>query len=151
MHRLTALLLLAAASAPAQQIAFTSRADLSSPVSISSTTASATFGFDTVVLRNDSSEPIEAIRFEVILRLDTGDELIDGGRIVVRLAPKESKSITLGLGQVVALRLKARSARQPAALAILSVETVERPDGSIWRDKDSAHGESSARDVPLIQ
>jgi hypothetical protein len=145
---LTALLLvLTSATLWGQQIAFTLRGRLiQCPVTVSSFTQSKEFGFDSIVLRNESAQPIEAVRFQVVFRTETGDEPVDGARVVIRLEPKDSKRLSIGLGQVTALTQKAKSAHQAAGLAILSVESVELPDGSVlWRDSGPVEG-----DLPLL-
>jgi hypothetical protein len=145
------LLALSAIVASAQQIAFTSRAHLTCPVAILAFDESKAFGFDSVVLRNDSEQPLDAVRLKVLFRTEAGDELVDGGRIVVHLEPKESKRVSIGLGQIVALRQKAKASRQTAALAVISVETVERSDGSVWSDSGPAQGEAPVPDIPLLK
>lgn len=141
------LFVLTAVAAQAQQIAFTLRGHLiQCPVIVSSFTQSKQFGFDSIVLRNESDQSIEAVRFQVVFRTDTGDEPVDGRRIVVRLGPRDSKRLSIGLGQVTALTQRAKSAHQAAGLAILSVESVELPDGSVlWRDSGPVEG-----DLPLL-
>jgi len=133
----TALLsLLVASSAFAQQIAFTSRAYVISPVAIVATDSSKEFGFESITIRNDGSSAISAVRLQIVFHSDGGDEIADERRIPVSVDARETRRFAVGMGQVEGLRQLARSRRQPAALAILSIESVEFADGSEWKQSE---------------
>lgn len=124
----------------AQQLAFTSRSYVQSPVVITSFEPSKEFGFDSVVLRNDSSNAIAAVHFQITFRTDAGDEIADERRVAVSLDARESKRLPIGLAQIEGLKQQARSRKQASALAILTIESVEFQDGSEWTQAERDHG-----------
>lgn len=133
----TTLLLLPAFG---QQVAFTSRSYISSPVALSSVESSKDFGFESVVLRNDGPDTITAIHFQITLRTDAGDEIADERRIAVSLDPRDSKRVEIGLAGIEGLKQQARTRQQASALAILTIEAVEFQDGSEWKQGEREQG-----------
>ena len=120
--------------AAGQQVAFTSRGYVQSPVSILSLDSSKAFGFEAVVLRNDGPAAVSAVKFQITVRADgADDEVADERRVAVNLELRESKKVAIGMGHVEGLRQRAQSRKQDAALVILTVEGVEFEDGSIWK------------------
>jgi hypothetical protein len=123
-----------------QQLAFTSRSYVQSPVVISSVEPSKEFGFDSIVLRNDSSNTIAAVHFQITFRTDAGDEIADERRVAVSLDPRDSKRLVIGLAQIEGLKQQARSRKQESGLAILTIESVEFLDGSEWKQAERDQG-----------
>ena len=123
-----------------QQLAFTSRADLQSPVVIDSVLSSKEFGFESVALRNEGAEAISAVHFRIVFRTDAGDEVADERRVGVIIDPHDGKTARLGLGEVIGLRQLARSRKQASALVILTVESVEFRNGGEWKPEDPQTG-----------
>jgi hypothetical protein len=134
------LLLFTGVAAFGQQVAFTSRTYVESPVLISSVEGSKEFGFDSVVLRNDGPDAIVAIHFQITFRTGAGDEIADERRVAVNLDPRDSKRLVVGLAQIEGLRQQARSRKQTSALAILTIESVEFQDGGEWKQSERDHG-----------
>jgi hypothetical protein len=131
-----------------QQLAFTSRADLQSPVVIDSVLSSKDFGFESVALRNEGPEAISAVHFRIVFRTDAGDEVADERRVGVSIDPHDGKTARIGLGEVTGLRLLARSRKQALALVILIVDAVEFRDGGEWRPEEPQSG-IPVIDVPI--
>lgn len=128
------------ATAFGQQLAFTSRADLQSPVVIDSVLSSKDFGFESVALRNEGPEAISAVHFRIVFRTDAGDEVADERRVGVSIDPHDGKTARVGLGEVTGLMQLARSRKQASALVILTVEAVEFRDGGEWKPADPQTG-----------
>src|SRR5256885_15713000 len=99
-----------------QQLAFTSRAYLQSPVALSSIESSAKFGFEAVVLRNEGSETISAVHLKLTLRAGMDDEIADERRVAVSIEPSASKRVVTELGHVQGLTQLVKSRKQSAAL-----------------------------------
>src|ERR1019366_847888 len=117
-----------------QQVAFTSRGYVQSPVSILSLESSKEFGFEAVVLRNGGVAAVSAVKFQVTVRAEgADDEVADERRVAVSLGLRESKKVVIGMGHVEGLRQRAKSRKQDAALVIITVEAVEFEDGSEWK------------------
>ena len=134
--------------AAAQQIAFTSRAYVDSPVLLSSLESSADYGFESVVLRNDGPDKATALQLQIVVRSGSPsvpgeDEIADRRRVVVDLDRHETKRVTIGMGQIQGLRDQVRARKQDSALVIITIEAVEFRDGSEWKRSDSPN-----RDVP---
>jgi hypothetical protein len=123
-----------------QQMAFTSRTYVQSPVIISSVERSKEFGFDSVVLRNDAPNPIRAVHFQIVFRSGAGDEIADERRVAVTLEPRDSKRLIVGLAQIEGLRQQARSRKQASALVILTIESVEFEGGGEWKQTERDRG-----------
>lgn len=123
-----------------QELAFTSRADLQSPVVIDSVLSSKEFGFDSVALRNEGPDAISAVRFRIVFRTEAGDEVADERRVGVSIDSHDGKTARIGLGDVTGLRQLARSRKQASALVILTVESVEFRDGGEWKPKEPQTG-----------
>lgn len=127
-------LALSCGMALAQQVAFTSRNYVQSPVSIASVESSKEFGFEAVELRNDGISAVSAVKFLITVRAEgADDEVADERRVAVSLAPRDGKKIAIGMGQVEGLKQRAKSRKQDAALVIITVEAVEFADGSEWK------------------
>jgi hypothetical protein len=131
-----------------QQLAFTSRADLQSPVVIDSVLSSKEYGFESVALRNEGPDAISAVSFRIVFRTDAGDEVADERRVGVSIDPHDGKTARIDLGEVTGLRQLAKSRKQAAALVILTVESVEFRDGGEWKPKEPQSGVPSI-DVPI--
>src|ERR1700761_6386752 len=82
-----------------QQLAFSSRAVLQSPVVVASFQSSKEFGFRSVVLRNDGGRPVKAVQFKVSWRAgtDTEEEPAGERRTVVILEPTATKQVLVEL------------------------------------------------------
>ena len=118
----------------AQQVAFTSRNYVQSPVSIASVESSKEFGFEAVELRNDGISAISAVKFLITVRAEgADDEVADERRVAVNLEPRDAKKVAIGMGSVEGLRQRAKSRKQDAALVIITVEAVEFADGLEWK------------------
>jgi hypothetical protein len=143
-HRVRIILILLAAwnrgTAFGQQVAFTSRTYVQSPVTIASVSGSREFGFDSVVLRNDGPNAISAVHFLLTLRTGAGDEVADERRVAVSLDARDSKSLVVGLGQIEGLKQQARSRKQESALVILTIESIEFRDGGEWKQTEREGG-----------
>jgi hypothetical protein len=131
-----------------QQLAFTSRGDLQSPVVIDSVLSSKEFGFESVALRNEGRDTISAVYFRIVFRTDAGDEVADERRISVIIDPHDGKTARVDLGEVTGLRQLARSRKQASALVILTVESVEFRDGGEWKPKEPQSGIPQI-DIPI--
>jgi hypothetical protein len=138
--RLAILAVLGVGTAFCQQLAFTSRTYVQSPVLITSVDASRDFGFDSVGLRNDGPKAINAVHFQITVRTSTGDEIADERRVAVSLDPRDSKRLTIGMGHIEGLRQQAKSRKQESALVIITVESVEFQDGSEWKQTERQDG-----------
>ncbi len=123
-----------------QQLAFTSRSYVQSPVAIASVEASKEFGFDSVKLRNDGPNAISAIHFQIVFRTAAGDEIADERRVAVNIEPRDSASLTVGLAHIEGLKQLARSRKQASALAILTIEAVEFQGGGEWKEMERDGG-----------
>jgi hypothetical protein len=141
--RVSAILLLLTASggtAFCQQVAFTSRTYVQSPVVITSVEPSKEFGFDSVVLRNDGPNAISAVHFQLTFRTDAGDEIADERRVPVILDSRGSKRVLVGLAQIEAFKQQAKSRKVELALVILTIESVEFEDGGEWKQTERDRG-----------
>ena len=124
-------------TAAAQQLAFTSRTYVQSPVIIQSVESTKDYGFEAVTLRNDGHDSIRAVHFLVMLRCASGDEVMEQRRVAADVGARESKKVVVGMGQVKGLRDHVRSRNQESGLAIITVEAIEYRDGSEWKRPDS--------------
>lgn len=124
----------------AQQIAFTSRNYVTSPLAILSSDSSKEYGFETVTLRNDSPKAIAGVRFEIVLRTDEGDEIADERHFTVNLDAHDAKRMAIGLADIRSLQQQAESHHQRWALAILTIEAVEFSDGGEWKQSEREQG-----------
>jgi hypothetical protein len=131
-------------AASGQHLAFTSRADLQSPVVIDSVLSSKEFGFESVALRNEGREAISAVHFRITFRAEAGDEVADERRVAVSIDSHDGKSVRLDLGDIPGLQQLARSRKQASALVILTVESVEFQNGGEWKPK------APQTDIPII-
>ncbi len=129
-----------------QQIGFTSRIYLRSPVLVSSIESSKEFGFESVVLRNDGPDAIRAVHFRITLRVGTDDEVADERRVAVSIEPVTSKRVPIELGHVVGLRQLVKSRNQTTALAILTIESIEFEDGREWQETEQ---NGTPQDIPV--
>jgi len=123
-----------------QQLAFTSRTYVQSPVVITSVEGSQEFGFDSVTLRNDGSNAIVAIHFQITVRTGAGDEIADERRVAVSLDPRDSRRVVVGLAQIEGLKQQARSRQLESALVILTVESIEFEGGGEWKQTERDRG-----------
>jgi hypothetical protein len=131
---------LSATTAFCQQLAFTSRTYVQSPILITSMDRSRDFGFDSVALRNDGPKAISAVHFQITFRTSAGDEIADERRVVVSLDPRDSKRLTIGMAHIEGLRQQAKSRNQESALVIITIESVEFQDGSEWKQTERQNG-----------
>jgi hypothetical protein len=123
-----------------QQLAFTSRTYVQSPVVITSVEGSKEFGFDSVMLRNDGPNAISAVHFLITLRTGTGDEIADERRIAVSLNPRDTRRIVVALAEIEGLKQQAKSRKQESALVILTIESIEFQDGGEWKQAERDRG-----------
>jgi len=123
-----------------QQLAFTSRTYVQSPVVITSVESSKEFGFSSVAIRNDGSNPISAVHFQIMLRTAAGDEIADERRVTFGIEPRDTKRLVVDLGHIEGLKQQARSRKQESALVILTIESVEFRDGSEWKQTERDQG-----------
>jgi hypothetical protein len=140
MQSLPLLAILTCITAFSQQLSFTSRAYIESPVVLTSIESSKEFGFDSVVVRNDGPRPITALHLQVTFRTPAGDEVADERRVAVNLDQRDIKRLEIGLGDVEGLKQKAKSRKQPSALVILTVESIEFLDGGEWKQTERDRG-----------
>ncbi len=138
--RTAVLSLIVAASAFAQQVSFTSRAYVLSPVTIISFDSSKEYGFDSVTIRNDGARAITAVHVEIMFHSEAGDEVADERRVPVDADPRDTRRFAVAMGEIEGLRQLARSRRQSSALAILTIESVEFADGSQWKQSEREQG-----------
>lgn len=124
----------------AQQLAFTTRAYVTAPVTIVSADSSREYGFESVMLRNDAAKTITGIRFQIVLHTDAGEEIADERRFTINLDPHDSKRVAVGLAEIQSLRQQTRARNQRSALAILTVEGVDFSDGSEWKQSEREQG-----------
>jgi hypothetical protein len=61
---------------------------------------------------------------------------VDGARIHVSLAAGMSKKIDVYLAQVKALERKAHAMRLDPAVTVMTVESVDFADGTLWEERD---------------
>ncbi len=134
------LLLLAGATAFAQQISFTSRTCVQCPAAIVSIEESKDFGFNAIALRNDGARAITAVRLLITFHAGGGDEIADERRVPLKLGLHDTQRIILELGQIAGLRQLARSRGEASALAILTIESLEFADGSEWKESERDQG-----------
>ena len=127
-------------SAFSQQLAFTSRTYIQSPIVITSTESSKEFGFDSVVIRNDGPHPISAIHFQIVFRSGAEDEIAGERRVAVSLEPRDTKRLIVDLAHIEGLKQQAKSRKQPSALVILTIESVEFEDGGVWNQTERDRG-----------
>jgi hypothetical protein len=123
-----------------QQLAFTSRAYVQSPVVVSSVETSKDFGFDSVLLRNDGPKVIRAVHFQIALRIGAEDEVADQRRVPVSLEQRDSKRLIIGMAHIEGLKQLAKSRKLASALVILTVESVEFEDGGEWHQTERERG-----------
>jgi hypothetical protein len=123
-----------------QELAFTSRTYVQSPVVITSVEHSKEFGFDSVVLLNDGSSTISAVHFQITFRAGGEDAIVDERRVAVNLEPRDSKRLMIGLAQIEGLRQQAKSRKQASALVIITIESVEFQDGGEWKQTERNGG-----------
>ncbi len=135
-------------TAHAQQLAFTSRTHLLSPVVVESIQSSREYGFDSVLVKNDGAEAVLAVRFVITLHSSAGDEIADERRVSVEIASHEAKRVNTGLGHIKGLR-DLQSEKQKDGLAIISVAAVEFRDGSEWKPPDMSNSDVPAKAVTL--
>ena len=132
--------LIVAASAFAQQVAFSSRAYVLSPVTIVSFDSSREYGFDSLAIRNDGARRIAAVRVQIMFHSQAGDEVADERRVPVDIDPRDTRRCAVAVGHIEGLKQLARSRGQSSALAILTIEAVEFADGSEWKQSERDHG-----------
>lgn len=134
------LLVACGGAAFAQQVAFTSRTYVQSPVLIVSIDQSKEFGFESVTLRNDGHDAVTAVHFLITLRTGAGDEVADERRIAVDLNRQDTKTVSVGLAHIKGLKQQTLSRNQKSGLVILTVESVEFADGTEWKQSDRDQG-----------
>jgi len=127
-------------SALCQDLAFTSRKYVQSPVVITSVEPSKEYGFDSVALFNDGQSAISAVHFRITFRAGGEDEIADERRVAVNLDPRESKRLTIGMAQIEGLKQQAKSRNQAAVLVIITIESVEFRDGGEWKQTERNGG-----------
>lgn len=131
-----------------QQLAFSSRAVLQSPVVVTSFQSSKEFGFRSVVLRNDGGRAVKAVQFKLTWRAgtDTEEEPAGERRTVVALEPTATKQVLVELGDVEGLTQLMKSRKRAAATVILTIEVVEFESGDEWHNTEQ---QGVPLDIPL--
>lgn len=135
MPRILFALCLTAALAHAGHLVFTTITSPSCPVWISAPEQSKDFGFQSLVVLNDSDNSIESLHLKVTFstgRQDQLEEIVDSGHVYIALEPGEQKRLDVFLGRIEALSQKLRSMKQEVAWVKITVESAEFKDGSRW-------------------
>lgn len=136
-------------AAHAQQLAFTSRTHLLSPVVVESIQSSREYGFESILVKNDGPDAVVAVRFVITLHSSAGDEIADERRVAMEVAAHETKRVETGLGHIKGLQDRLQSERQKDGLAIISVAAVEFRDGSEWKPPDGSNSDVPAKPATL--
>jgi len=134
--RTLCLLALAAVSASAQSLVFTTRVHLTCPIQMSAIAQTKDLGFQSVLLHNDSKKAIDTVHLNVSLSLESGEESVEKASFLVMLAPGESKRVNVGMGRVPELTNKARASHRPTVHVILFAQAVDFADGTSWNGDD---------------
>ncbi|HLK51743.1 MAG TPA: hypothetical protein VKT49_26560 [Bryobacteraceae bacterium] len=134
--------LFTAMAAHGQHVVFTMLTPATCPVVISSVSSSRDFGFQSLMLLNDSAKSIDSIRFKVVLAASR-DQVADGGHVFARLEPGDKKMVDVFLGRRPALVQLARELKLQVARAIVTVEAVDFADGTQWT------GDPPIEDLPI--
>jgi len=121
----------------AQQLEFSSRSYIDAPLSLVSIQSSTDYGFETVTMRNDAPQHAVAVELQVVVSISGSDEIADRRRVVVNLDSQETRKITVGMGQTKGIRDLLSERKQPAGLAVITVEAVEFRDGSQWKKQNT--------------
>jgi hypothetical protein len=132
-----------------QQLAFTSRTYVQSPVVIASVQPSEEFGFGSVVIRNDGPNAIAAVHFQIAFHSAAGDEIADERRVAVNIEPRDSKRLIVDLAHIEGLKQLARSREQTSALVILTIESIEFREGGEWKETEKDRGTPIDPAVPV--
>jgi len=143
------LFLLAGVTAYAQQVSFTSRTYVQSPVAILAVEQSNQFGFSAITLRNDAAHAITAVHFQIMFRTGAGDEIAGDRRVPVNIGLRDTRHFAIELGQIDGLRQLARSRGESNALVILTIESLEFADGSEWKESERDQGAPIDPLVPI--
>ncbi|MGD1070056.1 MAG: hypothetical protein ABSB15_07935 [Bryobacteraceae bacterium] len=131
-------LLLGTAVADTEHVVYTTRMTWGAPVVVSDPVTSKEFGFESVTLRNSSTQAIEALDLDVVLiTAEAVEQKVDGTRLHVSLAAGTSKRVSVYLGRVKSLQQKAHAMRLDPAVTVLTVASVDFADGTLWSPDDS--------------
>src|ERR1700683_3180139 len=102
--RASMILLGTCGAAFCQQLAFTSRTYVQSPVVITSVEASKEFGFDSVAIRNDGPSAVGAVHFQITFRTGAGDEIADERRVAASIERRDTRLVAVDLGHIEGLK-----------------------------------------------
>jgi hypothetical protein len=130
------VLVLACLLAGGERVVFTMRTPPTCPLLISGPAASSEFGFQSVAFRNESPKGIDAVNLRVAFATEAGEEVVEGGRILVHLAPGEERRVNVSLGRIDAVNRMAGASKHDLARAILFAESAEFSDGQEWTAGD---------------
>ena len=124
-----------------QRIVFTTRTHPSCPVLVSAPSESKDYGFHAITFQNDSRKSIAALQLKVTISTgNSQDEVVDGRRVSIALAPGEIKRLEVDLASVQGSKQKARALRQEIASVMLFVESAEFSDGTQWNGDEPVLG-----------
>jgi hypothetical protein len=130
------VLVLACLLAGGERVVFTMRTHPMCPILISSPIASGEYAFQSVAFRNDSPKAIDAVNLRVGFATEAGEEVVEGGRIIVHLGPGEEKRLNISLGRIDTLNRMAGASSHDMTRAVLFAESAEFSDGQEWRSGD---------------
>jgi len=134
-------LLFACMLAPGQRLVFTTRTHPSCPVLVSAPSESKDYGFHAITFQNNSRKAIAALQLKVTISTGNAqDEVVDGRRVSITLAPGEIKRLEVDLASVQGSKQKARAWRQEIASVMLFVESAEFSDGTQWSGDEPVLG-----------
>ena len=143
--------LLGSMAAHGQHLVFTMMTHPNCPVVITSVAPSKDFGFQSVMMTNDSPKAISAVDVKVVFATARAEEeSVDGGHVYATIESGERKSVDLFLGRISALKQRAKELKLDVARAIVLVEAVEFSDGTRWDPGVliGPAGEPSPREFP---
>jgi hypothetical protein len=139
-RKLILALLFGAALAPAEPLVFTIRTHPTCPVETSAFNGSKDFAFQFVTFHNESPKFVESLSLKVAFAAGSQEEIVDGIRIRVRLAPGDAGRFALQLGRIPPLDQKLRSSGQKFARVVLFVDSAEFSDGTEWNSEEPVIG-----------
>lgn len=119
--------------ADTEHIVFTTRTVWGSPVVVSDPVTSKEFGFDSVTLRNYSTQAIAGLDLKVVLVTQE----VDGARIHVALDAGTSQKTDVYLARIKAVQQKAHAMHLDPAITVLTVVSVDFADGTYWNSGDA--------------
>lgn len=120
-------------AAAAAHLVFTTLTHPTCPVLVSAPMQSPDYGFQSLMVRNDSDQTIEKLYIQVVLSTPKSrEEIVDSGHVYVTLEPGDSKRLDVFLGRLTALNQRMASSSEPVAWVKLYVDSAEFADGTRW-------------------